>query len=471
MYIAVFSFLLVVSVFVIIILVTELNKKKEALITLRSEKDAGQREVRLLKEALDKLDLLYLAHDMEGTIISANKKTEQFLHISPQDIGHRKLADFFLPEGQSGWENHIKSILQKEESHGRFQFRLENEEEIAVRYTSVLNLIEEIPVTIHILAQPEEVILQNKWMDILPVPCFLTDGDGTIISATHDRARSFPEKLENLRHLKEVLDPEDLKKYSAFATGRKKDSIFHLPAVAPAASYTKREFGLWARYIDEGLCLVCIIPTDIEQQRAALPAELSEEQLHNLHGYISAIVGFTQILAEELKEKQVKSPYLADIVTASEQALKILDVESANTEKTVTETPDMNGVESLILLVDDDPVLIKMNTIFIERLGFKVISAARGEQALNLFLEHKNEIVMVISDIRIPDFSGYELAHKINKMHSGIPVILVSGQIEDEPSDTTNIYKVLLKPVMPNRLKQVIFEGLKKEDEQQRTQK
>ncbi len=462
MYIPIFSFLLVAAVFAIIILVTELNKRKEALVILRGENDSNRREVALLKDALDKMDILYLAHDMEGTITSINKRAEQFFHFSPDDVGRRKLTDFFSSEGQPGWENHIKSILQKEDSQGRFQLQMDSGEEIELRYISVLNVIEEIPVTIHILAQPEEVILQNKWLDILPLPCFLADDAGEIISATHDKTESSPDEFNTLRNLKEVLDSKNLKEYSAFCAGRVKERILKLSGVGPAASGNGQKYSFWVRCIGDGLSLICAFPEIPHEQKAASSAEFSEEQLHNLHGYISAILGFTQIMAEDLTEKKMESPYLSDILTASKHALKILDIIEPE-ERTVPVADETleEGERSLILLVDDDSVLIRMNTIFIEQLGFKVISANSGEQALNLFKENKNKIGMVISDIRIPDFSGYTLAQKIYSIQADLPVVLISGQLEDEQVHSDNILRVLLKPVMPNLLKQVIFEGLK----------
>ena len=80
-----------------------------------------------------------------------------------------------------------------------------------------------------------------------------------------------------------------------------------------------------------------------------------------------------------------------------------------------------------ILLVDDELTIIETICELLERLGYKVICAENGEQAIDLFKQECNEIDVVILDMLMPGMNGKEAFFHIRNIRPDIPVIFASG--------------------------------------------
>jgi CheY-like chemotaxis protein len=63
-------------------------------------------------------------------------------------------------------------------------------------------------------------------------------------------------------------------------------------------------------------------------------------------------------------------------------------------------------------------------------LGFEVIKAGHGLEALEFFREHKNEINLVILDLTMPGMNGWETLAALRALRPDIPVVLASGYDE-----------------------------------------
>ncbi len=85
-----------------------------------------------------------------------------------------------------------------------------------------------------------------------------------------------------------------------------------------------------------------------------------------------------------------------------------------------------------ILLVEDTPFFMKMETDYLTSAGYKVIAAYNGREALQLLKE--NDVDMVISDINMPLMDGLELAKRIrlDKKHGGLPLIALTSLTTDK---------------------------------------
>ena len=83
-----------------------------------------------------------------------------------------------------------------------------------------------------------------------------------------------------------------------------------------------------------------------------------------------------------------------------------------------------------MLLVDDEEAVRKIAVDWLTSLGFKVISAKDGVEAVGLFRRHKDSIRCVICDLTMPRMDGWEALAAMRKIHPGIPVILASGHDE-----------------------------------------
>ncbi len=78
-----------------------------------------------------------------------------------------------------------------------------------------------------------------------------------------------------------------------------------------------------------------------------------------------------------------------------------------------------------ILIVDDEPEILKLLKYVMELERFKVSTAATAEQALEIMKDIKAHVV--VSDILLPGMSGFELLMAIKDTYKGIPVVLMTG--------------------------------------------
>jgi PAS domain S-box-containing protein len=84
-------------------------------------------------------------------------------------------------------------------------------------------------------------------------------------------------------------------------------------------------------------------------------------------------------------------------------------------------------VEGTILLVDDDEFLLEATTAVIEMLGFDVLTAKDGLEALEVFASHPGRIRCVITDLTMPRLDGWGTLEALRELEPGLPVILASG--------------------------------------------
>jgi CheY-like chemotaxis protein len=78
------------------------------------------------------------------------------------------------------------------------------------------------------------------------------------------------------------------------------------------------------------------------------------------------------------------------------------------------------------MIVDDDPEVRVIVAEFLEDFGYRVLQATGGAEALEL-LARTPDLSMIISDIRMPDMSGIELADVATQRRRDLKIILISG--------------------------------------------
>ena len=79
-----------------------------------------------------------------------------------------------------------------------------------------------------------------------------------------------------------------------------------------------------------------------------------------------------------------------------------------------------------LMIVDDDPEVRLIVTEFLRDFGYQVIQASGAAEALELLAETK-DLRMIITDIRMPDMSGIELAELATQRRRDLKIILISG--------------------------------------------
>lgn len=81
----------------------------------------------------------------------------------------------------------------------------------------------------------------------------------------------------------------------------------------------------------------------------------------------------------------------------------------------------------LILMVDDDAMIRRMTGDMLEMEGYRVLEAASGKEAVQLFIEYSDQISLVMLDLLLPDLGGMDVFNRIRKIRPDIQVIFVSG--------------------------------------------
>lgn len=121
------------------------------------------------------------------------------------------------------------------------------------------------------------------------------------------------------------------------------------------------------------------------------------------------------------------------------------------------ENRELGGSET-VLLVDDEPNLLLMAGTLLERYGYRVLTAADGAEALQVFEAHSDEIRIVITDMVMPRMNGRETIRRIRQQMPGLPAILISGYI-DIVLDDADIH-FLPKPVYFKKLMEILRAAL-----------
>jgi len=114
-----------------------------------------------------------------------------------------------------------------------------------------------------------------------------------------------------------------------------------------------------------------------------------------------------------------------------------------------------------LLLVDDDPSLLKLLGMRLSSEGYQVTTAASGPDALRLL--QKEQIDLVISDLRMDEMDGLALFGEIQKRNPSLPVIILTahGSIPDAVSATQQgVFSFLTKPVDRDALYKAIDDAL-----------
>jgi PAS domain S-box-containing protein len=86
----------------------------------------------------------------------------------------------------------------------------------------------------------------------------------------------------------------------------------------------------------------------------------------------------------------------------------------------------VNGNET-ILLVEDEPTILRMTATMIGRLGYTVLAAATPGEALGLAGAHVGPISLLLTDVVMPEMNGRDLARQLLSLHPDLKVLFMSG--------------------------------------------
>ena len=108
-----------------------------------------------------------------------------------------------------------------------------------------------------------------------------------------------------------------------------------------------------------------------------------------------------------------------------------------------------SSMRGSVLLVEDEPTLLKLSETILARQGFAVSACADAETALNL-LHAGHQFDLLATDMTLPGMNGVELAHLFRALQPTSPILLMSGTDETEITEAGGVPEpsmILLKPV------------------------
>jgi two-component system, cell cycle sensor histidine kinase and response regulator CckA len=89
-----------------------------------------------------------------------------------------------------------------------------------------------------------------------------------------------------------------------------------------------------------------------------------------------------------------------------------------------------------VLLVEDEPFVRDATCRVLRQSGFDVIAAANAGEAVRLFDERRSNIDLLITDVVLPKRNGRELGQYLRQIAPRIPILLTSGYIEQDDSES-----------------------------------
>ena len=119
-----------------------------------------------------------------------------------------------------------------------------------------------------------------------------------------------------------------------------------------------------------------------------------------------------------------------------------------------------------ILLVDDEEMIVELESRMLERFGYRVTSSCNGAEALKIFRESPDAFDLVITDMNMPNMTGDRLARELIAIRPDIPIIICTGfseRISSAEAKALGVKEFLMKPItiseMAEKVRKVLDEA------------
>ena len=99
-------------------------------------------------------------------------------------------------------------------------------------------------------------------------------------------------------------------------------------------------------------------------------------------------------------------------------------------EEKLNEQEILTGSET-VLLVDDEELILDVGVQMLKKMGYRVLTATHGDQAIEIYSRNKEPIAIVILDLVMPQISGGEIYDRLKAIDSNVKVLLSSGYSVD----------------------------------------
>ncbi len=201
---------------------------------------------------------------------------------------------------------------------------------------------------------------------------------------------------------------------------------------------------------------------------------------HDFNNLMTAIIGFAELAMNDLPED---SPVRADLeevrataaravplahqlvsLAASETAAQVRERGGAPASRVVRQ--DLPTGSETVLLVEDETSVRRLAARVLRGLGYAVIEAVNGRDALNIAHERDEYMHLVVTDVIMPQMGGRELADQITSLRPETKILYMSGYIDDD-AVLSRVFDqsidFLQKPFTPGALARKVREVLDRE--------
>jgi len=116
-----------------------------------------------------------------------------------------------------------------------------------------------------------------------------------------------------------------------------------------------------------------------------------------------------------------------------------------------------------ILLVDEEPVIVRMLERVLDILGYRVTVFSSSMEALASYTKNPDKFDLVITDMTMPEMSGIDLTRALLTLRPELPIILCTGfseAINEAQAKSFGIRDYIKKPVDTLRLARAIRKAL-----------
>ena len=96
-----------------------------------------------------------------------------------------------------------------------------------------------------------------------------------------------------------------------------------------------------------------------------------------------------------------------------------------------TNKKENSNQKPVILFADDDELCLDVGVKILQKLGYSVLRARDGQEALEVFENNKNSVDLVILDMRMP-YNGGRAFDQLKQIKSDVKVLIASGYTEDQ---------------------------------------
>lgn len=132
-------------------------------------------------------------------------------------------------------------------------------------------------------------------------------------------------------------------------------------------------------------------------------------------------------------------------------------------DRAVSQADLGGGAGAVVLVVEDEPMIRMLAVKMLQREGYVVLAAANEEAGWELYTQNHHHIRLVFSDIVLNEGNGVDLANRIRRVNTHIPIILCSGFSQDRVNEQTlvaNHYAFLPKPYSRDNLLLTVRQAL-----------